>query len=274
MSNSCPKLQNRFPRKIFFAVFFLTFLFYKFYPACWPVLERSPLFLGVIVIGFPVVTLLSSIAFIFCKKTVMFVAVKTMTAFYAAFAIIICLSYESDDSLGDIFARLILMGIVCVLLVALAVIAVKNHSHRAQPSGLLTQGLFRHTLVAILAGWISGLSIWSLTLPATVISAAEEIALEIPYCIDADGTAVRDLLDLTAPRMYSRRENGYAFNFHGLLKVGLTDSRYFSWSYRQNAFLELRPYTVVAMHLATSTRCNPALHFSRNLPLFVISKSE
>ena len=274
MSNSYQKLPKRFPRNISFAVFFLTFLFYKFYPVGWQVLERSPLFLGVIVIGFPLVMLLSSIAFIFCKKTVMFVAVKIMTAFYAAFAIIICLSYESDGSLGDIFAMLLLMKIVCVLLIALTVLGNKNYRHKAQPSGLLTQWLFRDTLVAILAGWILGLWVWSLTLPATVISSAEEIALDSPYCIEANGTAVRNLLDLTAPSMYARRENGYAFNFHGLLKVGLTDSRYYNWSYRQNAFVELSPYTVAAMHLATSARCKPALRFSRNLPLLFMSKDE
>jgi hypothetical protein len=273
VSNSFQKPQARFLPSIFFAVFLLTFVFFEFYGVSVQVLRRSPVLVGIVVIGFPLVTLLSSIVFIFFKKTAMFVTMKIMTAFCTALVMVMCLSYEPDNSVADIFARMQLMVTVGVLFVILAIIATKNHIHKAQPSGLQTQWLFRDVLLTILAGWISGLSIWSLILPATVIRAAEEIALDIPYCIDADGTAVHSLLDLTAPRMYSRRENGYAFNFHGLLKVGLTDSRYFSWSYRQNAFLELRPYTVDAMHLATSTRCQPVLHFSKNLPLLVMSKN-
>lgn len=228
--------------------------------------------LAVIWLGSPVITLFTCLIIIFNRRPAAFTFTKIWAAFYAAFVLIACATFQSDGSLGAVVAQLLLIICASLLFVMLVVIAIKNERHRMTPSGLSSPWLLRDTFCAIIGGWVTGIIFWSFTSPPVIISSAEKIAAGAPYCITAYWGPARSLLDLTALRFfrpsYSLR---HAYGFHGTLSVleaadgEIVYKNLYYWSYRKKTFL---PYAHFVYDTTKSDSCIADKQFAKKLSIF------
>jgi hypothetical protein len=118
----------------------------------------------------------------------------------------------------------------------------------------------------LVAGWLLGTMVWSATIPAKVLTAAEGWAQGQPYCIQTADGVVRRSRDLHGLAMLADISSGMAWHFHALLIVDeFTERRYANWSYRRGTFMPVEPSTLYKLAFSFSTACRPVADFSDRL---------
>jgi hypothetical protein len=185
---------------------------------------------------------------------------------YAAFMVVLTATFERRHSLGDIFAFEILTVLWGILLfeLFLLLIAIHRSPPAARADGV--PWLFTSLAAALLGGWAAGVVVWSETVPARIVAAAESAAGDTPYCLMVAGRAVSSRRDLTGLSVRAPRSNGYAWDFHAVLVAGADpDKTYSNWSYKTDRFELIHDSALNRQFREQRTRCQPAPHFARAL---------
>ncbi|HEY8336341.1 MAG TPA: hypothetical protein VIQ05_21340 [Tardiphaga sp.] len=201
-------------------------------------------------------------------------AVKVHAAIYCSYLVIMALTAEPGHSSpidGLEHAILaFLFGLLFVeLLVLLVSIARSPQTDRAFAGGAW---LFPGLTIALLGGWGVGVMVWSETVPARVVAAAEGEAGDQPYCLNVVGRRVQSRRDLTGLSMHSPNAGGYFWRLHALLVMEESAGKsFFNWSYKARRFERLSDKAQTALHLDERSYCQPVPHFARDLRFFKMS---
>jgi hypothetical protein len=139
-------------------------------------------------------------------------AVKIHAALYAVFMVILAVTIQPGHSLADSFTDLILTILIGILVFELFLLVIAIH--QSPPAAREIAGapwLFTSLTFALLGGWAAGVVVWSETVPARIVAAAESAAGDKAYCLVVDGRAVSDRRDLTGLSVHATR-SGYAIS--------------------------------------------------------------
>lgn len=121
--------------------------------------------------------------------------------------------------------------------------------------------------VGLLAGWAVAVAVWSETIPSKLISQAETLAGDKPYCIAAGGKGqAKSRRDLVAWVMFPPESQGWTWSFHALLVIAGEPKRYFNWSYKYGGFQKLEENSVERLVAIQDLRCELTPYFATKLP--------
>jgi hypothetical protein len=162
--------------------------------------------------------------------------------------------------------------------------SVGPHRRDARTTSLAFNGsqMWKWILAALLGAIILAIEFARLVNSVVVMTRAEAIAGDRPYCIQyasqTDPFAyepARTLFDLSAFRMGTRIASGGSSKFywqnHGILIIDDGTLRFFNWSYRQENFLDDAlgaKYYPSQPNLAPQVFCTPRTHYARRLPIW------
>ncbi|WKA29508.1 hypothetical protein [Bradyrhizobium roseum] len=210
--------------------------------------------LEIFVVSAPLLWIIALLA----REPLSLVFLKVHAALYNAFLVVTIASNSSGNSSpGEAFAGFII-GFLFIILVGDAAIAIMNCPHcddKIQNEPQRPEFVYVGVTLALLCGGYAGVLAWSSMLPPRIISGAETVAQDRPYCIDVDGRPARAARDLTGLSMRAPNVDGWTFNFHALLvSVAGSDRDYLNWSCRRGRFELVSPSARVNLHLDENTR--------------------
>jgi hypothetical protein len=219
--------------------------------------------LEIFVVSAPLLWIIALIA----REPLSLAFLKVHAALYSTFLVVtIASNSPGHSSPGEAFAGfiigfffIILAGDATAIMIA-RIATTESRTNRKDP-----EFVYVGVTLALLCGGYAGVLAWSSMLPPRIISAAETVAQDRPYCIDVDGRPSRAARDLTGLSMRAPNVDGWTFNFHALLVVVAgSDLDYLNWSYRRGRFELVSPSARVKLHLDENTRCVPAFHLARD----------
>jgi hypothetical protein len=195
-------------------------------------------------------------------------AAKAHAAAYIAFMVVLTITFEGGHSSpGDAFVDLVFAVLLAILAIELIVLLIAVE--RSPPAAREVDGapwFFTALVCALLGGWAIGVLLWSETVPARIMAAAESAAGEVPYCLIVDGRVASRSRDLTGLSAHSASSSGYHWNFHAVLvtETGPTKA-YWNWSYKTGRFEKLSERASSGSLLESIAKCQPVSHFARRL---------